>query len=285
MFLGFPIPLMKTSCSRPLPPAPNPSKNPMNGRDAILGRVREALQLSTDHHVRKQPEPAIEAASQEPNPNALPILPTDPSAERSSTFRAWLPAVGEDYEAQRELFATNSETLKTRFIPLPNREAVLETLGKIKEEEEWGKIGGHRARLSEIACEHLDMPTCWTEPGYDPQELETCDVGITECEALIAQTGSVLITSQSSGGRVLSILPPHHVVIAERWQMLPDLAAGYELLKKRYGGNYPSLISFITGPSRTGDIERILVLGAHGPRKLTVLLDESATEPPEDWQR
>jgi L-lactate dehydrogenase complex protein LldG len=54
--------------------------------------------------------------------------------------------------------------------------------------------------------------------------------------------------------------------------MVPDLTAAFEHVKKRYGKNLPSFMSFITGPSRTGDIERILVLGAHGPKRLTVLL-------------
>ena len=48
-------------------------------------------------------------------------------------------------------------------------------------------------------------------------------LGISQCEALIAQTGSVLVSSRSSGGRALSILPPHHVVLARRDQLLPDL--------------------------------------------------------------
>jgi L-lactate dehydrogenase complex protein LldG len=51
---------------------------------------------------------------------------------------------------------------------------------------------------------------------------------------------------------------------------LPDLPTAFELLRATYGENLPSLMSFITGPSRTGDIERILVLGAHGPRQLTI---------------
>ena len=96
-------------------------------------------------------------------------------------------------------------------------------------------------------------------------------MGVSECDALIAQTGSVLVTSRSAGGRALSVLPPHHVVLAQRDQLVPDLPAAFDLVKKKYADNYPSMISFITGPSRTGDIERILVLGAHGPKKLTVL--------------
>jgi L-lactate dehydrogenase complex protein LldG len=101
--------------------------------------------------------------------------------------------------------------------------------------------------------------------------MEQCDAGISECEALVAQTGSVLVTGRSSGGRALSVLPPHHVVLARRDQLIADLPAAFALLEQRYAAGYPSFISFITGPSRTGDIERILVLGAHGPKALTIL--------------
>jgi L-lactate dehydrogenase complex protein LldG len=101
--------------------------------------------------------------------------------------------------------------------------------------------------------------------------MERCDAGISECDALVAQTGSVLVTSRSAGGRALSVLPPHHVVLARREQLVADLPAAFALLTARYGERYPSFISLITGPSRTGDIERILVLGAHGPKELTIL--------------
>jgi L-lactate dehydrogenase complex protein LldG len=102
-------------------------------------------------------------------------------------------------------------------------------------------------------------------------ELETCDAGVTECDALVAQTGSALVTSRSAGGRALSVLPPHHVVLARREQLVGDLTDALALVNRKYAPNFPSMISLITGPSRTGDIERILVLGAHGPKKLTVL--------------
>jgi L-lactate dehydrogenase complex protein LldG len=82
------------------------------------------------------------------------------------------------------------------------------------------------------------------------------------------------VTNRSAGGRALSVLPPHHVVLARETQIVADLPEAFALLKRKYAPNYPSFISFITGPSRTGDIERILVLGAHGPKRLTVLLLE-----------
>jgi L-lactate dehydrogenase complex protein LldG len=115
------------------------------------------------------------------------------------------------------------------------------------------------------------LPVLRTDKGYQPNDLEKCDAGLTECEALVAQTGSVLISSRSSGGRALSVLPPHHVAVARASQMVGNLPQAFALLEKKYAGNqYPSFISFITGPSRTGDIERILVLGAHGPKRLTI---------------
>ena len=131
-------------------------------------------------------------------------------------------------------------------------------------------MASHRGEISDLACQALGLPVLLTDRGYDVQMLEQCDVGITECDALIAQTGGVLVTNRSAGGRALSVLPPHHVVLARREQLTADLPAAFALLQQKYAPDFPSMISFITGPSRTGDIERILVLGAHGPRKLTI---------------
>ena len=61
-------------------------------------------------------------------------------------------------------------------------------------------------------------------------------------------------------------------MIASRDQLVADLSSAYQGLNAKYGAALPSFISFISGPSRTGDIERILVLGAHGPKKLTVFV-------------
>lgn len=100
------------------------------------------------------------------------------------------------------------------------------------------------------------------------------DVGVTGCDCLIAQTGSVVVSTHSAGGRAMSVLPPTHLVIARRNQIVPDLAAAMTLLRQRYDGRWPSTLSVITGPSRTADIEKILVFGAHGPKRIALYLGD-----------
>jgi L-lactate utilization protein LutC len=95
-------------------------------------------------------------------------------------------------------------------------------------------------------------------------------VGITEADALIARTGSVLLTTTTCGGRRLSVLPEHHIVVARSSQIVPSLEEGLSRIKSQ--GKEWSSACIITGPSRTADIEKILVFGAHGPKKITVIL-------------
>ncbi|HVM59466.1 MAG TPA: lactate utilization protein [Verrucomicrobiae bacterium] len=106
--------------------------------------------------------------------------------------------------------------------------------------------------------------------GEPNASVRECDLGVTSCDYLIAQTGSIVVTTLSAGGRAVSVLPPVHLVIARREQIVPDLATAMALLRKRYDKRWPSALSIITGPSRTGDIEKILVMGAHGPKRLVL---------------
>ena len=101
---------------------------------------------------------------------------------------------------------------------------------------------------------------------------KTIEVGITSCESLIAHTGSVMVSSALGGGRQLSVYPPVHVVIADKTQIVDYLGAAYTNIQHKYGQNLPSQITLITGPSRTADIEKTLVMGAHGPRELHVFI-------------
>jgi L-lactate dehydrogenase complex protein LldG len=187
----------------------------------------------------------------------------------------WLPPVGAGFEEQANLFSRNSAQLKSVFHLLENETSAAQKLKEIARVEGWKRIAAHgdgaHGPATRALVTGLGLPGIWTDAGYDVREMESCDAGVTECDALVAQTGSVLVTSRSAGGRALSVLPPHHVVLARREQLVPDLPAAFSLIERKYAENFPSFISFITGPSRTGDIERILVLGAHGPKKLTIL--------------
>jgi len=101
-------------------------------------------------------------------------------------------------------------------------------------------------------------------------DVRQADLGVTGCDCLIAATGSIAVSTRSAGGRTLSVLPPVHLVIARRNQLVPDLTAALALWQHRYDQHWPSNLCVITGPSRTGDIEKILVMGAHGPKRLVV---------------
>jgi L-lactate dehydrogenase complex protein LldG len=225
----------------------------MTEREKILGRIREALSVPA-------PMPGQHGAAHSATSVASP----------AAHAREWLPPVGDSFEDQLTRFRANAADLKATFYLADNRDELAKLLLELRDAEGWKKIASHGGELTEAACRTLALPVCRTDQPFKAVDLEACDAGITECDALIAQTGSVLVTNRSAGGRALSVLPPHHVVLARREQLLRDLPAAFELLKRKYGANYPSMISFVTGPSRTGDIERILVLGAHGPKKLTI---------------
>jgi L-lactate dehydrogenase complex protein LldG len=226
----------------------------MTERENILGRIREALKVNAPH-------PGHHGAGGNSQPiNVAPAVP-----------RNWLPKVGESFEEQLAMFAKNAAELKADLRLLASAEQARQVLSKLAGAEGWKQAAYHAGQLTDSICPALTIPLLRTDQGYDALALEQCDAGISECDVLVAQTGSVVVTCRSAGGRALSVLPPHHVVLARREQMVPDLPAAFEWLKTQYGANYPSMISFITGPSRTGDIERILVLGAHGPKQLTIL--------------
>jgi L-lactate dehydrogenase complex protein LldG len=227
----------------------------MTEREKILGRIHEALQ-------NKTPESGAHGAAV--------ATPGAAAGGTPPSFRDWLPLAGQTVAEQFELFAKNCADLKANFQLLAGRDELKAALLKLRDAEKWQRIASHNGELSNFASRSLGLPTVTTDQGYDVQALEQCDAGITECEVLIAQTGGLVVTSRGTGGRALSVLPPHHVVVARRDQLVADLPAAFAFLQQKYAPDFPSMISFITGPSRTGDIERILVMGAHGPKKLTI---------------
>jgi L-lactate dehydrogenase complex protein LldG len=223
------------------------STGEMIERDTILGRIREALRVTA-------------------------YVPGGAGLPTTVDRRRVLPAAGATFDERAALFARNAGELTATFNVLQDAGTLAAALGVLRDAEGWTRVAAHRGELAGDAARSLGLPLLFTDGGYDRNALERCDVGISECDALVAQTGTVVVTSRSAGGRALSCLPPHHVVLARREQLVADLPAAFQLVAGRYGADYPSVISFITGPSRTADIERSLVLGAHGPKRLTIFM-------------
>ena len=108
--------------------------------------------------------------------------------------------------------------------------------------------------------------------GINNCSFEETEVGITQCEYLVARSGSIMVSSGHESGRLMNVFPPIHVVIAKEEQLVPFIDDAISGFKKRYNNQLPSQATFITGPSRTADIEKTLVMGAHGPKELMVFL-------------
>jgi L-lactate dehydrogenase complex protein LldG len=103
-------------------------------------------------------------------------------------------------------------------------------------------------------------------------DLASCDASITSCECLVARTGTIVLSAAKESGRTTSVYAPVHICLATTDQLVYDIRDGLKLLKDKYGSALPSLISFASGPSRTADIEKTLVVGVHGPKEVYVFL-------------
>lgn len=107
-------------------------------------------------------------------------------------------------------------------------------------------------------------------------DIAAVEVGLTFCECIVARTGSFITTSRQLCGRRLTIYPPTHIVVAYTSQLVDDIGNGLALIRTRYPDMLPSMVGLVTGASRTADIEKTLVLGAHGPKELVMfLIDDS----------
>ncbi len=126
-----------------------------------------------------------------------------------------------------------------------------------------------------LHCYEPDVQQILNENGIfcinSREDYKECETGITSCEFLIARLGSIMVSSRQPCGRKGFIFPALHIVVAWRNQLVYDLKDAFSALKNKYAEKgTPSMVSVITGPSRTADIEKTLVMGAHGPEELFV---------------
>ncbi len=146
-------------------------------------------------------------------------------------------------------------------------------------------ILGEEENLAEKVDELLeelgaDSVSFWNMELLKPLKIpaetspSTADAGITGADFAVADTGTLILLSEPKQPRLTSILPPVHIAILRKETIVPDIHFLFVKLGETYG-NYEELcscISFITGPSRTADIELDLTLGVHGPKRTVVVI-------------
>jgi L-lactate dehydrogenase complex protein LldG len=105
-------------------------------------------------------------------------------------------------------------------------------------------------------------------PNADKHEMAHCDLGITEADYLLPETGTLVLRSSAEKTRAVSLLPRVHLAIVHPEMLRADM---HQVFEEAKDDNY---LVFITGPSRTADIELTVTLGVHGPKNLYVWMIE-----------
>lgn len=133
--------------------------------------------------------------------------------------------------------------------------------------------------VTRLFCSENQIAYLINSKGFDchnnTNDLASSQAAITGCEVLISRLGTVVVSSRQFAGRKGPFITPLHIVVANSGQLVRDIKDAFAFLNNKYDGVLPSMITFVTGPSRTADIEKSLVIGAHGPEQLYVFLVEN----------
>ncbi|MCJ8164016.1 LUD domain-containing protein [Pontibacter sp. E15-1] len=205
-------------------------------KEIVLRRVREALAKSA------------------------PFLP--PTPDFTSPLHPVVPL-----EDMSIVFAENFIRNSGVFIYCENQEDFFDQLYIYKKEQNLQHMYVWERNL-QAALQHAGIEFNDDEETF----VRNAEASLTTCESLITRTGSVLMSSANAGGRRLSIYPSTHLVVAQASQLVPDIKDALQRIRTKYKENFPSMVSMVSGPSRTADIEKTLVMGAHGPKALVLFL-------------
>lgn len=173
-------------------------------------------------------------------------------------------------------FAEQFTKLQGKFIYCINQQELAFQLSSLIKKQDWQKVYCLEEKLTASVAGQIGDRIVKTD-------LADCDVAITGCEYLVARTGSIVLSAAQAGGRTTSVYAPIHICIAHTSQLVYDIKDALQAVKEKYGSQdgetaqgskLPSLITFATGPSRTADIEKTLVVGVHGPKEVYLFLVE-----------
>jgi L-lactate dehydrogenase complex protein LldG len=205
-------------------------------KENILKKIRKALSHST-------PLPFPQSEGNQP---VFPPLQQEPEVE----------------------FAEQFTQLQGKFIYCINQQEFAFQLTSLVKKQDWQKVFCVEEKLVAPGASQLADRLVKTD-------LAHCDAAITGCEYLVARTGSIVLSAAQQTGRSASVYAPVHICVAFTNQLVYDVKDALQAAKEKYGNNLPSLVSFATGPSRTADIEKTLVVGVHGPKEVYLFLIEA----------
>ncbi|WP_202628781.1 LutC/YkgG family protein [Sediminibacterium soli] len=166
------------------------------------------------------------------------------------------------------LFAENFSKLQGRFSFCANEKELVQQLQSLISAREWTKI----------YCRETELKSRLSANGFSTvytDDVAGCDASVTGCESLVARTGSMVLSSAQQSGRTVSVYAPVHICIAYTSQLVYDISDSLMQVRENYGQQFPSVVTLATGPSRTADIEKTLVVGVHGPKEVFCFLVDS----------
>lgn len=244
----------------------------MPGREQMLARIREALGRSAS---------AVPRAPQPPAPPLQGVLPPIPPAELVSRFEEELRNVGGNcYRASTlaDLDGIIRGVLAGAATPsvVLSRNPILAQLGLAE------RLRGLGVTVTTYhESDASTGPAVAQDPAYR-QQCFSADAGITGVDCALAEAGSLVLTSVTEGSQLASLAPPIHLALYRPRQVVAFLEEVLDALPVGRSLNTPNpgrSIVFVTGPSRTADIEQILIRGVHGPREVhAILVEDSCLE-------
>lgn len=177
----------------------------------------------------------------------------------------WVPISEEDGTAIT--FAQNFKDIGGIFIYLDDENEFADCLRQLAPENGWEPLWCTSPTMQALLERH-NIPYTQSSERDPKQKL----VSLTDCECLVAQTGSILLSDKLAGSRQTYALPDVLLVFATTDQIAGGLKEAFRYVRKNHGNKLPSQLTFVTGPSRTTDIEQTLVIGANGARQVAVFL-------------
>ncbi|PCH47749.1 MAG: lactate utilization protein [Hyphomicrobiales bacterium] len=221
----------------------------MSGREQILGKIRQQIggdeadtkrRAAVANRLSNGPRGVIPKRGQLPHPQQIDLFCSQAEAVQSSVVRV---------VSYKQIPETIAEFLRANNLPSTLRMGEDDRLANVP----WDAVPNLERAIGAA--------------------IETDTTGLSHAMSGVAETGTLVLTSGNDNPTSVNFLPENHIVVIQAKDIVGDYETALDHIRKTEGkGRMPRTINMITGPSRSGDIEQTMLLGAHGPRKLHIIV-------------